>query len=138
MSNVFFDTNVIFYAYDSSEPEKQARAQDLIAKSIANGSGHVSVQVLGEFFHATVIRKKVLTSDEAEAIIKSLGGLNVLDIDFPLVRKAIDIHRVGQTSYWDSLVLAAALRAHCGILYTEDLNSGQDFGGVIAVNPFAN
>lgn len=54
------------------------------------------------------------------------------------MRKAIDIHRVGQTSYRDSLVLAAALRAHCSILYTEDLNTGQDFGGVVAVNPFAN
>jgi len=137
MRSVFFDTNVLFYAYDSSEPEKQSKAQDLIAESIARGTGHVSVQVLGEFFHATVIRKKVLTADEAEAIIKSLGGLHVLDIDFPLVRKAIDLHRADRTSYWDSLVIAAAQRARCRILYTEDLNAGQNFDGVIATNPFS-
>lgn len=115
MGEVFFDTNILFYAFDSSEPEKQAKAQGLIADSVLGGTGHSSVQVLGEFFHATVIRKKTLTSDEAEAIIRSLGGLRILDIDYPLSRKVIENHRRFQTSYWDSLVLSAAQRTRCAI-----------------------
>lgn len=137
MSSVFFDTNVLFTAYDSSTPDKQSRAQALIATSTSAGTGHTSVQVLGEFFHVAVVRKKVLTADEAEAIIRSLGGLHLVDIDYPLVRKAIENHRRFQTRYWDSLVIAAAQRSRCRTLYTEDLNTGQEYDGVIATNPFA-
>ena len=63
---LFLDTNVVFYAYDSSEPAKQSTAQVLLQQAAAGGVGVVSAQVLGEFFHATVIRKRVLTADEAE------------------------------------------------------------------------
>jgi predicted nucleic acid-binding protein len=138
MRKAFFDTNIIFYAYDSSEPAKQHRAQELLVDAIAGGTGYTSVQVLGEFFHATVLRKKVLTADAAEAIIQSLGGLHMLDVDFPMVRRAIDYHRRFQTSYWDSLILATAQRAGCAIIFSEDLNSAQNYDGVTAVNPFAD
>ncbi len=137
MSKVFFDTNVIFYAFDSSEPVKQKVAQQIIVDAIADGSGCTSVQVLGEFFHSTVIRKKVLSPDQAEEIIRNLGGLHIIDIDFPMVRAAIDFHRRFQTSYWDGLILAAAKRSNCECLMSEDLNSEQDYNGVRVRNPFA-
>lgn len=137
MSKIFFDTNIIFYAYDSSETVKQAKAQDLLIQAIAEGNGYTSVQVLGEFFHATVIRKKVLTAEKADLILRSLGGLHILDIDYPMVRSAIDNHRRYQTSYWDSLILAAAKRSGCETLFSEDLNTNQDYGGVKTLNPFS-
>jgi predicted nucleic acid-binding protein len=58
----FFDTNILFYAYDTSDPAKQATAEALVRQAAADGSGVVSTQVLGEFFHATVTRKAVLDS----------------------------------------------------------------------------
>lgn len=136
MSNIFFDTNILYYAYDSSEPIKQGKAQQHIADAIAQGNGYTSVQALGEFFHTTVIRKRLFKAEKAESIIKCLGGLHILDIDYPMIRKAIDNHRQFQTSYWDSLILAAAQRASCKILYTEDLNHGQNYDGPTANNPF--
>lgn len=133
---LFFDTNIVFYAFDSSEGEKQAIAQDLIANAIARGSGWISVQVLGEFFHATVVRKKLMTPEEAENAILSLYALNILDVDRALVREAISIHRQFQTGYWDSLILATANRCKCGILISEDFSHNQNYNGVTVTNPF--
>jgi len=65
----FFDTNMLVYACDASEPAKQTRALELIAEAAAQADGALSVQVFGEFFHATVIRRKLLAADEAERII---------------------------------------------------------------------
>jgi predicted nucleic acid-binding protein len=132
----FFDTNVLFYAYDTSDPAKQATAEALLRQAAADASGVVSAQVLGEFFHATVIRKGVLRADEAERAIRALARLQVMDIDVPLVHAAIAYHRQYQLRYWDALVLAAAKRSGCVELLSEDFNDGQDYDGVRARNPF--
>ncbi len=58
----FFDTNVLVYGCNSTDPDKQAAALRQIAEASAAGTGLLSVQVLGEFFHATVVRQKLLTA----------------------------------------------------------------------------
>lgn len=133
---LFFDTNILFYAFDSSEPGKQTVSQDLLAKAIASGLGWISVQVLGEFFHATVIKKQLMRPEEAEKAILSLSALNIADVDRGLVKAAINMHRQFQTSYWDSLILASAIRCKCIKLVSEDFIHGQDYDGVQAANPF--
>lgn len=133
---IFFDTNIVFYAFDNSEGEKQTTAQDLIANAMATGSGWISVQVLGEFFHATVIRKQLMSSEEAENAIISLSPLHIVDVDRALVQEAISIHRQFQTSYWDSLILASANRCKCVMLISEDFQHHQKYGGVTVTNPF--
>ncbi len=132
----FFDTNILFYAYDTSDPGKQSTAEGLIRQAAADASGVVSTQVLGEFFHATVTRKAVLDAQEAAQAIRALAGLQVVEIDLPLVHAAIAYHRQYQLRYWDSLILAAAKRAACVELLTEDFNDGQHYDGVRARNPF--
>ncbi len=132
----FFDTNILFYAYDTSDPAKQATAETLVRQAAADGSGVVSTQVLGEFYHATVTRKAVLDSREAERAIRALGCLHVVEIDLLLVEAAISHHRQFQLRYWDALILAAAQRASCVELLSEDFNDGQDYAGVHARNPF--
>jgi predicted nucleic acid-binding protein len=136
MNRVFFDTNILFYAFDASEPTKQQTAQALIRQAVLDGNGYTSAQVLGEFFHATVLRKKMLTADKAEAIICGLGSLHILEVDFPMVRYAIDSHRRFQTSYWDGLILSAAKRGKCETVLSEDFNVNQNYDGVTVVNPF--
>ena len=133
---LFLDTNIVFYAYDSSDPGKQIRAQVLLQQAAAGGVGVVSAQVLGEFFHATVIRKRVLTADEAEQALRALSALEVVGIDFALVLAAIAYHRQYQLRYWDALIVAAAKQAGCVELLSEDLNDGQDYDGVRVRNPF--
>lgn len=62
--------------------------------------------------------------------------LPVQEIDLPVVKRAIDNHRRYGISYWDSLILAAAERAGCGEVHSEDLQDGQVYNRVRVVNPF--
>ena len=110
----FFDTNVLVYACDSTDPGKQATALKLIAEASAQGSGVLSVQVFGEFFHAVVIRRRLLTAPEAEGIIRAYRPVfPVVNVDYDLVCAAIRIHRRFQLRYWDSLIVAAAQLGGC-------------------------
>ncbi len=134
---VFFDTSILVYAYDTHDPPKQKIAQDLILENIRNGQGWLSIQVFGEFFN--VVTKQIpkpLTSDEARDAISYLSILNITDMDVKLVFRAIDTHKKYGTNYWDSMIIAAAERANCAKLLSEDFNSTQKYYGIIAKNPF--
>lgn len=135
--SVFIDTNVFVYAYDTHEPDKQRKAQTLITENILHEGTTISSQVLSEFF--TVVTRKIpepLTPNEAQEIISDLKILNIIDIDFALVNRAIDNHSEYHLSYWDSLIVAAAERASCEKIFSEDMNAGQKYNGIIVVNPF--
>lgn len=134
---VFLDTNVIVYAYDASEPTRQTKAQAILEEALRNEKAHVSAQVLGEFF--VVVTKRIhqpMSVAEAQVVIEALAVLPVHEIDAPLVHRAIATHERYRISYWDSLILAAAERARCEKLYSEDLGDGHEYNGVLVVNPF--
>ena len=133
----FIDTNILVYAYDIDEPIKQARAQEILKQGIEGETAVLSVQVIGEFF--TVVTKRIpnpLSAQEAEQVLDLLSILPVIDLDFRMVRHAIEIHRQHGIAYWDALIVAAAHRAECTQILTEDLNTGQPYEGVTVVNPF--
>jgi predicted nucleic acid-binding protein len=133
----FLDTNVLVYACDSSGPAKQRAALALISAAASRGEGVISTQVLGEFFHASVIRRKLLTSEEAErAVLGFQAALIAAAIETQLVAEAIKVHRRYQTRYWDSLIIATAVHQGCGEIASEDLNDGQSYNGVVVRNPF--
>ena len=95
------------------------------------------MQVLGEFFHATVVRKKLLTADEAErAILAFCAAMPVVSVELQDVADAIAIHGKYQTRYWDSLIIATAAHHGCGEVLSEDLSDGQTYNGVLVSNPF--
>ena len=97
----------------------------------------MSSQVLGEFFVVVTQRiKEPLSADEAMEIIEVLSVLPVAEIDLPLVKHAIETHKVYGISYWDSLIVAAAERTGCHKLVSEDLNDGQKYNGIVVENPF--
>lgn len=134
---LFLDTNVLVYAYDNHEPEKQRISQQILKESIAQESAALSVQVLGEFF--TVVTRKIkspMSADDARRIIATLRILPVEAIDYLLVERAIDTKIRYQIQYWDALVVAAAERANCTMIATEDLNSGQTYNDIGVYNPF--
>lgn len=133
---LFFDTNVVVYAYDDTEPTKQAIARDLLRDAASKQVGTISVQVLGEFFHATVVRRKLLTCDMATIAIRALSSLEVVGIDATLVEDAIALHRRCQLRYWDALILATARRAGATTVVSEDMSEGQDYDGVRVYNLF--
>ncbi|MBN2533638.1 MAG: PIN domain-containing protein [Spirochaetales bacterium] len=134
---IFIDTNILVYSYDRQNLEKQKIAQKLIKNGILNGTLSLSAQVLTEFF--TVVTKKIdepLTIDEAERIIEIFYIVPVIEIDFSLVKRAIDTFRQYHLSFWDSLIIAAAERASCTVLYSEDLTHNQVYNGIPVNNPF--
>jgi predicted nucleic acid-binding protein len=110
----FLDTNVLVYAYDDHEPQKQAKARLLLQKVVQEHSASVSAQVLGEFFVVVTRRSRdPLTADQALALIEALSVLPVVELNLALVKRAIQLHRQFRISYWDALIIAAAERSDC-------------------------
>ena len=135
----FFDTNILIYAHSRQDPTKMNRALDLLTNAIENGTGVLSAQVLGEFFTISTSPRRVnqpLTREEAIEIIDQVTVLTVVSLDLPLVRRGLTTCQRYQISYWDGLIIAAAERAGCARVFTEDLNDGQTYHGVVAINPF--
>ena len=133
----FVDTNVLVYAYDADAPAKQVQAQELLKARILDDSIVTSVQVIGEFFNAVTRRiQQPMAADEALEAIARIKAIPVVDIDVQLAERAIENHMEYQISYWDALIVAAAERAVCTELLTEDLNDGQSFRNLVVVNPF--
>ena len=133
----FLDTNILVYAHDRETPEKSSKAQALIFDGLRNDSAAVSAQVLSEFF-VTITQKVKPPMPESQAAkeIALLANLEVVDVDVQLIQRAIAIKRRWRLSYWDGLIVAAAERAHCRTLYSEDLSDGQSYGDVTVCNPF--
>jgi len=135
-SRVFVDTNVWVYTVDDSEPDKQARARQVVAPS-PEKDVVVSAQVLGEFY-VTVRRKlaEALPEPQAQALVDRLRRLPVVAIDGDLVSSAIEKTAAWQVSYWDALILSAAETSGCDVVLSEDLSHGRTYGPVRAENPF--
>ncbi len=133
----FVDTNILVYAYDETAGQKRDRARFLLAELWESGEGCLSVQVLQEFF-VTVTRKvpKPLDAASAAAIIADLSHWRVHSPGADDVLSAIDSHRSQDISFWDAMIVCSAASLGCGILYSEDLNPGQQYEGVRVRNPF--
>ena len=133
----FIDTNVLIYAYDRHVPAKHIQAQKILLSGIENESAVLSVQVLREFFNVVTRRiPNPLSAEEAEAVIDLICVLPVVEVDVALVRRGVATHRHYGITYWDSLIVAAAERAGCSRILSEDLNAGQAYHGIVVVNPF--
>jgi len=133
----FLDTNILVYAHDQSASEKRKISQELIRRLWDTGNGCLSVQILQEFFVA-VTRKVVnrMNLDEAESIVRNLSFWKVHTPSTKDVLGAIEIERHYQISFWDAMVIQCASQSGCSILWSEDLNAGQVYKGVLVKNPF--
>ena len=132
---VFVDTNVLIYAVDLGDPKKQRLAQNWLDALWKSKNGRLSFQVLQEFY-AKVSRKGESAVDGARAEIRNLLAWGPVPVTLALLEQGWRIQDRYQLSFWDSLIVAAAKSASCRFLLTEDLQSGQDFGGLLVVNPF--
>ena len=130
------DTNVLLYAV-SPLPEdavKRGRARELLRGSDLA----LSVQVLQEFYHQATHPKRSwqMPHDDAIGFLESLRELPVQNVTMDLFRRAVAISQRFQLSYWDGAILAAAHSLGCDEIYSEDLSSEQDYGGIRVINPF--
>jgi len=133
----FVDTNVLVYHRDSSDPERQARAAEWMARLWDEGSGRVSVQVLHEYY-VTVTGKldPGMPREEAREDIAALRAWNPLAPDAGLLEDAWAVEDRYRLSFWDAMIVAAAHRLDCRTLLTEDLQDGQDLDGLLVRSPF--
>ena len=133
----FVDTNLFVYAYDESAGRKREVARDLISGLWESRSGCVSVQVLQELF-ANITRKvpKPLPVPNAAALIEDLSAWTIHSPGMRDVLYAIELHGQMGVSFWDAMILTSANSLGCRILYSEDLNAGQSYDGVLVMNPF--
>lgn len=132
----FLDTNVLIYTDDRSNPDKQGIALDLVDRAFAQRSGVVSTQVLQEYF-AAVTRKLGVDAALARRKVELFAKLDTVQINVELVLTGIDLHRLHGISFWDALIVRAALAAGCTVLLSEDMQAGQRIAGLRIVNPFA-
>jgi len=134
----FLDTNILVYSFDSGEPAKLSRSQQLIHEGLKNGRAVISYQVAQEF--TSVARKKfaaALTFEDLEAYWRTtLYPLLLVHSSFPLFERALDVCRREKLSWYDSLVIAAAIQGACKVLYSEDFQHGRRFGDLVIANPF--
>ncbi len=131
----FLDTNVLVYCAAGRESEGHKREQALAL--IEREDVGVSAQVLQEFY-VTVTRKieTPLSSEQALEWIEQFEAFPCVPIDSSLVKIAAEVSERFRISYWDGAILSAADMLGAETLYTEDLNDGQQYGSVRAVNPF--
>lgn len=139
MAKILVDTNVLIYAYDRSEPEKQRRALYVLDSLARDSSGCLSTQVLSEFF-VNVTHKIVTPLSVAQAIerIEHYSELwPVFEVTAQTVLKAVKGTQVHGFSFWDAQIWAAARLNQAEVIFSEDFNPGSVIEGVRFVNPFA-
>ena len=134
----FFDTNILVYMFDHDAPVKKAQAQELLQKETEAGRALLSTQVLQEFY-VTVTRKLKLPlqAEVAEEVVHNLAVLPLVEISGSHILGAISRSRRWQVSFWDALILEAAINGGATVLYSEDLQHGQVIEEVRIENPFS-
>ncbi len=129
--NVFFDTNILIYAFAKNDPRAE------IAENLILAGGIIGVQTLNEF---TAVAMRKLAMPWAE-VLEALGALRTLfPAPVPITLKIHDaalriVSRYGYHIY-DSLLIAAALESGCHTLFSEDMREGQLIDGLTIRNPF--
>jgi predicted nucleic acid-binding protein len=132
------DTNVLVYAYDQSEPQKQQRALDVLRR-LVHGGGQLSAQVLGEFFRAvtTKLRPRVPPSDAYTQVAALTRAWRVLPVTPLVALEAARGVRDHGLAYWDAQIWATARLNQAGTVLSEDFADGRVIEGVVFRDPFA-
>jgi len=134
---VFFDTNVLVYAFDRKQHEKSKIAKRLIRDYGSAGNLVISTQVLQEFYAVvTRVGKQLLNKEEAEFIVNDFAEFPVIQVDKTIIAQAMRRHQTDAFSFWDSLIVEAALQAGCTTLLSEDMQNARKISALKIHNPF--
>ena len=139
MSDRFFlDANIFVYSFDRSAVMKAQKATQLIRNALKTQKGITSYQVVQEFFNVALRKfSKPMRAADAEqylgTVFRPLVGVHSSQA---LYAEALYLQAKSGMSWYDSLIVSAAIQAQCDFLYTEDLQHGQRFGSLQISNPF--
>lgn len=132
---IFLDTNILIYAIDDADFNKQQAARVWRAELWKSRRGRLSMQVLQEFY-VNVCRKCPAAREQARAEVRDLLAWRPAVVDSGILEQGWKVQDRYQLSFWDALIIATAKSLSCRFLLTEDLQTDQDFEGVRVVNPF--
>ncbi|MEI6389167.1 MAG: PIN domain-containing protein [Spirochaetota bacterium] len=137
MSKIFIDTNIFVYSLDGKDKEKREKAREILKRLVDMHHPVISTQVIKEFY---VVATTKLKADRmvVKNVIHNFRNMEVVQNDLELVEQGIDISVISQISFWDALIVAAAEKAKCEFIISEDLGSGQTYRGVMVINPFTH
>ena len=132
----FLDSNILVYAHDDADPRKRQIAQNLIKRAVL-GEMSISTQTLAEF-SATLLHRfsRQFSPDEITGILDALAPIRLIVPDAGMVRRAVEAHEAYGLHFYDGMIVAAAERAGCARIWSEDLNAGQRYFGIAVENPF--
>ncbi len=135
---VFVDTNVLLYAHDTSAGVRHHIARQRVADLWASGTGALSTQVLQELY-VNLTRKlpRPLRRSDARQLVADYATWNVVTIGPADVLDAVDLEGRHRLSFWDSLIVRAAVSSGAATLLTEDVQHGRTIAGLRIENPFA-
>ncbi len=133
----FVDTNILIYTRDKSEPEKQPKAEQWLARLWADGSGRISAQIMNEYYVTVTQKLKPgLSKEQARSDLHALAVWQPLEISATLIESSWDIQDKYGYSWWDTLVISSALFLDCRYLLSEDMQHEQKIGDLTIINPF--
>lgn len=133
---LFVDTNILIYALDPADPRKRAVSADLLRRTINNHTLTLSPQSLNECYRVLTERRKLMPVAEARAYLRVLAPWAIAPLDAATTERAWDVQDKAKLGWWDSLMVAAALRAECRLFITEDLHDGALVDGMRIADPF--
>lgn len=137
MSKYFFDTNILVYLFDQSEPDKKKTAQNLLAKYSLEGGIAISTQVLQEFFVVTTRKLETpLTIHDARQVVEKFLQFPVTQINGKMILSATQLLEKYSLSFWDALIIEAAKVSGAKLLISEDLQHKMTIESITIVNPF--
>jgi predicted nucleic acid-binding protein len=133
----FVDSNVLIYAYDIDAGTKREIAKTALRRLWENETGAMSVQVLNEFYvNATRKIPHPIPRDAARAAVSDYSGWCVETAPADIFA-AFRVEDEAGISFWDALIVAAALKCGAARILSEDFNAGQEIAGIPIENPFA-
>jgi predicted nucleic acid-binding protein len=140
MSGDFLDTNVFVYLFDETDERKRAVANNIVQEALASRSGQISHHVVQETLN--VLTRKLASpmspQDAQRFLDQVLAPLWQVMPSFNFYRQGLEIQARYRFSFYDSLIVAAALESGCTRLLSEDLQQGQRIEGLTIVNPFVD
>lgn len=132
----FLDTNIFVYMFDGSDHFKRQRAEELVQRSLARGTGCISYQVVQETLNVATRKLGFLEDDSRTLLTDILAPLWTVHPSADLYQLGLHVRGKYGFSFYDSIIVAGAIESGCTRLYSEDLQHGQRVESLTVENPF--
>lgn len=136
MEKIFIDSNIIVYSNDKKDLPKQRKAIQTIKTLMIQENGVISTQVLQEYAFVA-IKKLKQPYNVVLRQLKLLESFEIINQSPEQIRRAVEIMHSYKIGFWDACIISNAEQANCSTIFSEDLNTGQFYSGILVVNPLS-